>query len=579
MTYIPPGENIAQTKKCRISGKEFAITDKDLEFYDNISPVFGAKKYSIPSPSMCPDERTRSRMQFRNFHNLYHRHSDLSNTSIISMYGPHTDVRVYSIKEWWWDDWDPHMYGQNFSFEKTLLENLSPLHKDVPRMAIMNRESENCDYANLCWLSKNCYLVSWCLRNEECLFGHIVWKSNNVVDSLYIYESENLYWCIDCVGCHTLQYCQDCKDSRDCYYCSNCSGCSNCIGCSGLKNKSYYVFNKEVTPEIYKQKLWDILWRNLLELQSFVNRVNELKISTPTPHIQWIWNENITWNAIYFSKNCHACFDIKRSENLKYCATANQFQNAQDINFSSSDSSEYCYQGIAVTGNNILFSHNCNGCSQILYCDNCYSSQDCFACVWLKNKKNCILNKSYSIQEYQELSGKIIEHISQTEEWWSFLPWALSPFAYNETIAHEYYPLDKEESSNRNMKWKDPDETSSYHGPYYTPLAIKEYSEKIVGYEAAQRNIDDILTWILFCELSQKPYKIIKQELAFYIENQIPIPTKHPDQRHKERMKMRNPRTLFERNCIECGEKMITTYSPERAEKVVCENCYKKLVY
>jgi|GEM_PF-1332397 hypothetical protein len=44
------------------------------------------------------------------------------------------------------------------------------------------------------------------------------------------------------------------------------------------------------------------------------------------------------------------------------------------------------------------------------------------------------------------------------------------------------------------MKWKDPDETSSYHGPYYTPLAIKEYSEKIVGYEAAQRNIDDILT-------------------------------------------------------------------------------------
>jgi len=81
------------------------------------------------------------------------------------------------------------------------------------------------------------------------------------------------------------------------------------------------------------------------------------------------------------------------------------------------------------------------------------------------------------------------------------------------------------------------------------------------------------------CEVTKKPFKIIKQELVFYIENSVPIPTRHPDQRHKERMELRNPRTLYERQCAECGKDMITTYNTERPEKIVCEACYQKLVY
>lgn len=159
-----------ENKKCRISGEDFIITDKDLEFYDKISPVFGGKKYSIPSPTLCPDERARNRMMFRNFNNFYHRHSDLSKTAIISMYGSHTDTKVYATPEWWSDDWSAMDYGRTFDFEKSFTDNLRPLHQEVPRMALMNRESENCDYANLCWMSKDCYLVSGCVKNEDCLF-------------------------------------------------------------------------------------------------------------------------------------------------------------------------------------------------------------------------------------------------------------------------------------------------------------------------------------------------------------------------------------------------------------------------
>ncbi len=101
MPYFPPDEKIIETKKCQLSGKEFFVTDKDLEFYDKISPVLSGKKYAIPSPTLCPEERTRNRMMFRNFMHLYHRNSDLSGKAMISMYRPNGPTKVYTTQEWW----------------------------------------------------------------------------------------------------------------------------------------------------------------------------------------------------------------------------------------------------------------------------------------------------------------------------------------------------------------------------------------------------------------------------------------------------------------------------------------------
>jgi hypothetical protein len=42
-------EKIVETKTCRHCGANFYITDKDLEFYEKVSPVF-----SSPSPSDIP---------------------------------------------------------------------------------------------------------------------------------------------------------------------------------------------------------------------------------------------------------------------------------------------------------------------------------------------------------------------------------------------------------------------------------------------------------------------------------------------------------------------------------------------
>ena len=52
---------------------------------------------------------------------------------------------------------------------------------------------------------------------------------------------------------------------------------------------------------------------------------------------------------------------------------------------------------------------------------------------------------------------------------------------------------------------------------------------------------DDILNKVILCEQTGKPFRIVKQELQFYRQHNLPLPHKHPDQRHLERMQLRNP--------------------------------------
>ncbi|MEI8092194.1 MAG: hypothetical protein WCG98_08655 [bacterium] len=90
---------------------------------------------------------------------------------------------------------------------------------------------------------------------------------------------------------------------------------------------------------------------------------------------------------------------------------------------------------------------------------------------------------------------------------------------------------------------------------------------------------------MIICEVSSKPFRIIPQELAFYNKHNLPLPTKHPDVRHAERIKLRNPRKLRNRTCSKCGTDMQTTYAPDlpdvagRPEVVYCEQCYNKEIY
>jgi hypothetical protein len=168
------------------------------------------------------------------------------------------------------------------------------------------------------------------------------------------------------------------------------------------------------------------------------------------------------------------------------------------------------------------------GSKSLFYSISCKGCQNCFGCSGLRNKQYCVFNKQYTREEYEALVPKIVEHMRETGEWGEFFPSWMSPFGYNETAAQEYYPLTREEALAKGFGW------SNYEPPF--PKVEKAIPASKLPADIAQVP-DDILNWAIECEVTKKPFRIIKQELEFYRKHSLPIPKRHPDQRHLERFR------------------------------------------
>ncbi len=565
-------EKIIETKSCQKCQVSFDVTDKDLEFYDRISAVFEWKKYSIPSPTLCPDCRQQRRLSFRNERNLYKGSCDATGWDIVSIYNKNTPHKVYDQKTWWWDDWDAMEYGKDYDFGTSFFEQYRELFRAVPHVCLMTgfKEDVNTHYANYAWSNKDCYMIFNADFNEDCLHIASGFQNMKCVDCFNTHESENCYECVDVRNCFSCLYSTKMIDCSDSILCENCVRSSFCFWSTNLTNKKYYIFNTPVT----KQKYLDFIHeRDFLNKE---NRERARKIQRGSIHKSMYWNnaERATGDYIFNSKNIAHSYEMYDSEDCKYCLWIHDANDCYDVTYFWIQSLNNSYESnvVWVGSNNVSFSSNVvsNGYN-IFYSYFMYEGcSDCFWCVWLRHKQYCILNRQYTKQQYHTLVPKIIEHMQATKQWWEYFPSDMSAFGYNETLANEYFPLTQQSAKSKWFNWSD------YEAP--APQV-----DKIIPANKLPENIldipDDILTWAIQCEITQKPFKITSQELAFYRRHHLPIPKRHPDQRHLDRMSLRNPRKLYERDCNKCKKQIQTTYSPERLEIVYCTDCYDKEIY
>lgn len=549
-------------KVCTHCQHPFQITEKDQAFY---------KRMEVPEPTLCPLCRIQRRLSYRNERFLYHRKCELTGKSIISSFSTDKPFPVYDNDAWWSDDWDPLDYGQDFDFNRPFFEQFFELRDKVPRQAMQQQKPMiNSDYCNCASRNKNCYLLFSTNYCEDSYYGSWVNYAKNCVDNLYIKNCELCYDCVGCQDCYNVRYSRDSTNCKNSFFLRNCKGCTDCFGCSNLINKQYYIFNKPHTKEEYEAFLEEVNTGNHVTIEKIKEKLEGVLNDLVVREYIGVNNQNVLGDYINQCKNCYHCFEVDASEDLSYCHCINNSKDCMDYSYWGQES-ELVYETQASGYNlfNIRFCNLCwDNCSNLTYCDQIFSSKNCFGSVGLKKKQYCILNKQYSKQEYEELIPKIIKHMKKTGEWGEFFPTSQSIYAYNETLAYEQLPLTKEEVLKRGWPWKDEEEGSkNYKGPAYEiPDDIKNVS-------------DEITKQILISEKSGKPYKIIPQELKFYKENNIPIPRLTPDERHWERLKKRNPRALFDRQCENCQKEIQTTYAPDRPEKVFCEECYLKEVY
>ena len=92
---------IVEWRTCKMSGEPFAVFQSDLDFYEKISPVIGGKKFSLPIPTLSPEERWRRRLLFKNERALFKNTCALTGKPIISIHSPDSGFKAYSVAARW----------------------------------------------------------------------------------------------------------------------------------------------------------------------------------------------------------------------------------------------------------------------------------------------------------------------------------------------------------------------------------------------------------------------------------------------------------------------------------------------
>jgi hypothetical protein len=554
-------------KQCGQCSTQFEVTDKDRAFLEKISLEIGGKKYLVPEPTLCPTCRMRRRFVWRSELHLFKRKSDFSGKTILAFFPPEADYKIYSEEEWWSDEWDPMDYGRDFDFSRPFFEQFDELLHEVPIMALAVSSNQNSDYVNNAGWNKNCYLLAAANYNEDCYFGNWVNHCKNCVDCNFVDSCELCYECIDCKDCYNLKYSDRCRNCSDSYFLHNCKNSRNCFGSINLVGKQYVYMNEQLSKEEYEEKIADLQLDKRSRVEEARQYFEQHYLKYPHKFMLGEMNENVTGDAIDQCRNSYDCFDVIDLEDCKYCTLFQKSKNCMDI-YAWGFGVEECYECMEIGENSYHLLFNAwveNGTNQY-YSYHCFHSQDLFGCISLRDKKYCILNKQYTKEEYEELVPKIIEHMKKNNEWGEFFPMSVSPLAYNQTIAQDYYPMSEEEAKKLGAKWNE-------------EPAIESPKEKIEIPDSINDVGEDICEKILTCEETGKSYKIIPQEFRFYKENSIPLPAYCFEIRHKKRIAKRNPRELWDRKCDKCQKNIQTTYSPERPEMVYCETCYLETVY
>ncbi len=587
-----------EIKTCQNCKKDFSIDPDDFAFYS---------KMQVPPPTFCPECRAQRRLVWRNERILYKRpcnapgHSEI----VVSNYGPHIKSPIYDQEFWWGDGWDPMSFGRGYDFSKPFFQQFKELLDVVPAPNIATLQCVNSDYCNFTYQTKNCYLSIASDWNEDSAYLYHTVHSKNSLDQLGCANQERCYESVHTRGCYHsafLYFSSGCMDSSLLY---NCHNCQNCFGCVNLRNGKYQIFNQQYSPEGYAEEIKKLNLGSYKNLQTALERFWKLTLRYPHRFANILRTADVRGDYISEAKHCYDCFDVEGpAENLRYAMyTVPNIKDVYDV-YGSGGGQEQGYEitsagggaqntvcsALVWSGINNYYSHFCNASSNI------------FGCVGLRNKKYCILNKEYSKEEYEALVPKIRAHMdaqpyidarSRVYKFGEFFPIEIAPFAYNETIAYEYFPLTREEAAAAGYTWREQEKKS-----YGVTIDAADLPDDITSVG------DEILKAVIGCadhstcaEQCSGAFKIIPQELQYYREMHLPLPRLCSNCRHSRRLKIRNPFQLWHRKChcagsssengiykntgmhmhgaVPCSNEFETSYLSDRPEIVYCESCYQ----
>lgn len=542
------------------------------------------------------------RMTWRNERLLFKRKDTGTNQDIFSGFEPGIQAPIYHLDNWWSDNWDPMTYGRDYDFSRPFFEQYREFLYSIPWPAKSVINVVNSEYCEQAGGLKNCYL---CFNGNEMEGSAYVVSGWNVKDCFDLYESRHTELSYDSYmvdEAYRVFYSVNIEECTDIWFSRNMTGCTNCFGCVNLRNKSYYIFNQPYSKEEYKKYIDQLNLGSYQTVDELRSKAREFWSKHPMRFTLAIQVQNSTGEHIERSKNLKDCYSIHEGQNLSYCQfleppTSDSYDYS---NWGQGGSEMYESQTCGYEVSRLKFCFECWPSSQNLeYSMFCRSSSDLFGCVSLKKKQYCIFNKQYSKEEYFALRDKIIAQMNEmpfvdskgrSYRYGEFFPIEHSPYAYNDTIAQDFFPLAKEEALARGFSWRDVEAKE-----YQTTKTAEELPDDIKSVE------DSILQELIQCGSCKKAYRIIQAEFDFLKRIGLPLPRMCPNCRYMERFKFVNPPKLWPGKCMcggkqstnnssqiiyqnavahshgeeGCANEFLTSYQPGRPEILYCEQCYQ----
>ena len=394
-------------------------------------------------------------------------------------------------------------------------------------------QNENCDYANITIHSKNIYLTFWSVWCENVMYSYLIKdNSSDVIASVMAWDNCSVVFESSAIlRSHNIFYSRNIADSSDMRFCQNMQWCSECIHCSWLHNKTYCIDNIELSKEEY-----------LIKKNEFLSDKNKFYSRRQGWELANYGSNNVTWSAIIKSNevaNWRFVYQVSWWRNICFAGSANGNQNVYDAIFFGSPSGDNVY-AVAWWGSgiqNMYCSTHVNWWSDVYYCLFMENCSFCLWCVGLKNKEYCIFNKQYTKEERY---AKVDEIFSEMErEWtlWSFFPWSINPFYFNDTAAHLLEPsIGRDEVTWLWYLWRD--EPIRVDIPDWMETVKASELEQFEWYKDGTWMIDPLILKKVIIDPEWNSYRVVKLEYDFLVKHGLPLPRKHWLERMKENFKI-----------------------------------------
>jgi hypothetical protein len=418
-------------------------------------------------------------------------------------------------------------------------------------------KNENSNYNDIVLWAKDAYLNFVVLDSQSVMYSYGVNSCDNVMNWFQILMSSTVYESRAVSKSSNIFYSSGIQDSDAIWFCANMIGCKECIWCNGLINQSYCISNVSLEKQEYEvQKAeilnekneFQILWNKILK-KPWINQWEDIEgqFNRNCNEIQqWYFNLNVTtWRNVVLGSGTGDSTEIY--DVLSFGGTTAQHcYGCMWVGRNASHA--YCSVEVSPSVHNVYYSYLLDSCSYCLWC------------IWLKNKSYCIFNKQYSKEERHDEVDTIFTQMESEWTLWSFFPWSINPFYFNDTVA---YLMDdsftKEEVEAQGYLRRDEpitvdvpewvqtvkvSELGGYEGRLvdwkFTSIAgtLNPLPEGHPPFEGG----NDERAWTIDPEIMKKvivdeqwnAYRVIPMEYEFLVKHGLPLPRKHWLERIKQ---------------------------------------------